>query len=358
MRQLLLAAMLLMVNYFSAGAQEPPPDTLVVGVKDAPPFIFLEPDAAPTGISVWLWEQMAADLGLAYRYESLTLEALLDSLETGAVDLSINPLTVTSERIERIDFTQPFFVSNSAIAAPASGGVNSMLQFVLQFFSLNFLKAVFFLFGVIFVFGFVAWLFERRQNPEEFEPGWRGLWSGIWWSAVTMTTVGYGDKSPRSLGGRIVALVWMFTAIIIISGFTAAIASSLTVTQLGSTIEDLNDLRDSQVATVTASASEDFLKSQFIDVSGVETLEDGLNALVSDQIEAFVYDEPILRYAIQRDSFAELRVLPFRFNQQYYSFALPKASPLIATLNPVLLRTIEEQSWRVVLSEYHLTEFK
>ncbi|MGO2102628.1 MAG: ion channel [Psychroflexus halocasei] len=44
-----------------------------------------------------------------------------------------------------------------------------------------------------------------------------------------MTTVGYGDKSPLSLGGRIVGLIWMFMAVIILSSLTAGIASALTV---------------------------------------------------------------------------------------------------------------------------------
>ena len=31
--------------------------------------------------------------------------------------------------------------------------------------------------------------------------------SGLWWSAVTVTTVGCGDKSPRTVGGGAVAMV-------------------------------------------------------------------------------------------------------------------------------------------------------
>jgi len=49
---------------------------------------------------------------------------------------------------------------------------------------------------------------------------------------VTMTTVGYGDKSPKTLGGRMVALVWMIFSIIFIASFTANITTSLTLSEL------------------------------------------------------------------------------------------------------------------------------
>ncbi|MCB9286419.1 MAG: hypothetical protein H6560_03805 [Lewinellaceae bacterium] len=63
---------------------------------------------------------------------------------------------MTSGRIEQVGFTQPFFVSNSAVAAPRSSELKVILTFLRKFFSLNFLKAVMLLFLVIFAFGFVV----------------------------------------------------------------------------------------------------------------------------------------------------------------------------------------------------------
>ncbi|MCB0564860.1 MAG: transporter substrate-binding domain-containing protein [Phaeodactylibacter sp.] len=333
-------------------------DTLAIGIKTSPPFIYQDEAGAYRGISIWLWEQLAEELGYVFQYREMSLEEIILNLERDSIDLSINPLTVTSERIERIDFTQPFFVSSSAVAAPKSSELSVGLAFLRKFFSLNFLKAVLLLFLVIFVFGFVAWLFERHKNPDEFPTSWRGLWEGIWWSAVTMTTVGYGDKSPKSAGGRVIGLVWMFTAIIIISGFTASIASSLTVNQLGGDISSLSELRNRKVGSIAASASESFLKNNFINARAYDNLETGLGALQKQEVEAFVYDEPILRYTILRDSLeGQVEVLPFLFNPQYYSFGLPKGSPLEEALNPILLRITESNRWRVILSEYELREF-
>jgi voltage-gated potassium channel Kch len=65
--------------------------------------------------------------------------------------------------------------------------------------------------SLLTVTGALIWLAERRHNEEQFrrDPA-AGIGNGIWWSAVTMTTVGYGDKAPVTLAGRVIALVWMF----------------------------------------------------------------------------------------------------------------------------------------------------
>lgn len=58
------------------------------------------------------------------------------------------------------------------------------------------------------------------------------LTNGFWWTIVTMTTVGYGDISPHSLGGRIIAILVMFFGIGILGMFSATIASVLVQNKL------------------------------------------------------------------------------------------------------------------------------
>ena len=47
-------------------------------------------------------------------------------------------------------------------------------------------------------------LFEKGRNESLDSIG-----DAIWWSFVTITTVGYGDISPQSIGGRIVGVLVM-----------------------------------------------------------------------------------------------------------------------------------------------------
>jgi len=52
-----------------------------------------------------------------------------------------------------------------------------------------------------------------------------GFYDALWWAFVTATTVGYGDISPSTAGGRIVAIMLMLVGIGFISTLTGTIAS-------------------------------------------------------------------------------------------------------------------------------------
>ena len=204
---------------------------LTVAVKASPPFSFQNGDRWD-GVSVELWEQVAKNAGYEYRFRPYkTVAEMLTAVELGQADVAIGAISVTADRERRLDFTQPMYRAGLGIATrtEASGWMATLHGL----FSWKFFSAVLALGLVLLLVGLLVWLFERKKNPEQFGgSAGQGIGSGFWWSAVTMTTVGYGDKAPVSAGGRVVGLVWMFVSIITISGFTAAIASSVTVNQL------------------------------------------------------------------------------------------------------------------------------
>lgn len=333
-------------------------DTLVVGYTTAPPFIVKNGESLE-GINIWLWERVAKDLELQYEMVPMGFSAMLDSMETGGIDISINPLTITSERNRKMRFTDSYYASNSTIAVANVSGLQKLVQFVKSFFNQNFLKGLLVLLLIIFLFGIAGWYFERQQNDEHFRPGFRGIWDGVWWSAVTLTTVGYGDKAPKTRMGKIAALVLMFGGLLFISGLTASIASSLTVNQLNSNPDGFNEFKERTVGTIKNSGASQFLKEHFFkDISDYDGVVAGLEGLKKGEIEAFMYDEPILKYRIQEDStFTELQVLPVKFDVQFYAFGLAKDKiDLEQAISQRILEIMETQEWQVVLNEYGLTE--
>ena len=333
-------------------------DTLLVGYTTAPPFI-VQNDALLEGINIWLWQRVANDLDLEYKLIPMGFSDMLDSLKRGSIDISINPLTITSERNRKIRFTDSFYASNSTIAVAGVSTFQKFIQFVKSFFNQNFLKGLLVLLLTIILFGFVGWHFERKENEEHFRKGYRGIWDGIWWSAVTLTTVGYGDKAPKTRMGKIAALVLMFGGLLFISGLTASIASSLTVTQLNSNPEGFNEFKERTVGTINNSSASQFLKEHFFkEVNLYDGVVPGLNSLKKGEIEAFMYDEPILKYRIQEDStLSKLQILPVKFDVQFYAFGLAKDNvALEQAISQRILEIMETQEWEVVLNEFGLTE--
>lgn len=336
----------------NADAIKLPGQALRVGTKAAPPFVIAgsNPDRFE-GISIALWEAVARRLDLEFRYVLSDLEALLSGLEDDRLDVSVAALTVTAERETRLDFSYPFYSTGLAIAVPAKGG--ALWATLGRFFSWPFFTTLAGLALLLLGVGVAIWTFERRANAEEFGgSAVQGLGSGFWWAAVTMTTVGYGDKSPRTLGGRLVGLVWMFTAVIIISSFTAAIATSLTVDRLSSGIEGVEDLGKAQVVTVAGSAAAAALSHRGIAYTTYKTLEDALELLGDDRAEAVVYDAPLLNYRVLNDYGSRLQVLSPVFDRQDYAFALPQGSALREPINRAILEVLTTEEWRRTLTRY------
>jgi polar amino acid transport system substrate-binding protein len=342
-----LVTLLLLASVTSvAFAATDSPPSLRVGIKEAPPLIIRGGDGQWHGPAVTLWERIAETNQLEFAYEEYDLEGLLAAVESGEIDVAVGALSMLPEREERLDFSHPYFLSGLGIAVRRDH-TTGWLGGVLRFVSGPFLHIVGALLIVLLASGLAVWLFERRRNPEMFGgPAHQGVGSGFWWAAVTMTTVGYGDKAPRTAGGRLVALFWMYTSLVIISGFTAAIASALTVGALDSPIQGPEDVRGMRVATVAGSSSVDWLAGKGISYSPAANVEEALELLRTKQTDAVIYDAPILDFYVRSDPSGSLIVVDRRFDFHWYAFALPPGSKVTEKLNREILEITAGEDWR------------
>jgi voltage-gated potassium channel len=53
----------------------------------------------------------------------------------------------------------------------------------------------------------------------------QNIWDALWWAIVTITTVGYGDSTPVTVVGKLVAVCLMFGGVALIGVVTATLAS-------------------------------------------------------------------------------------------------------------------------------------
>jgi ABC-type amino acid transport substrate-binding protein len=252
-----------------------------------------------------------------------------------------------------MDLSLPFLRSGSAIAVAAEPTGHSWFRFAELLVSLDILPVIGLLILLSLTAGTIVWLLEARRNREMFGGGTlRGVGSGIWWAMVTMTTVGYGDKAPKTLGGRLVALVWMFASVILIASFTAAVTTSFTVGELRGKVRGLSDLPAVRVGSVTQSESLSFLDKRGIAVLTFANVKDGLQAIVDDKIDAFFFNESVLKHLVRTEFPSRVHVLAGTFDHYYVSMGIPQGSPLREPLNRALLNITAKDHWRRLVEFY------
>ncbi len=115
---------------------------LVVGVKDAPPFVLKGADGAWSGLSIELWRQVAKATNQTFHFiEVRDMPELIQETAAGHLDVAVGAITVTVDREKILDFTQAYYSTGTGIAVPIVSVMNwGTLRRALT--SFNFLQAI------------------------------------------------------------------------------------------------------------------------------------------------------------------------------------------------------------------------
>jgi len=166
--------------------------------------------------------------------------------------------------------------------------------------------------------GVVIWFAESESNGQQFNTYrfHKGVVEGIWWSFVTMTTVGYGDRYPKTILGRSIAILWFLTGIVLSSLLISTITSSMSVRILD---KQLHVARGKKVGSLAQYPEYDLL-IRFISKAGdssiFPTLERLVNALRYGEVDGILVDLYTAHY--RNDLFnvtwiVVSQIIPFEF---------------------------------------------
>jgi polar amino acid transport system substrate-binding protein len=339
----------LTLSMVAISAAEPTPQAapLRVAVYDVPPYGYANPDGSFSGISVDLWRRVAEQLQRQFRLISVSdMEAVLNGLEQNQFDAAIGAITITPEREKRVDFSYPAHRSGVAVALrKETGPLSALRSYAAATAELG--PLILGSLAMLVLIGISMWLIESRHpSAHGSDSSVVTLRDGLYWAIVTMTTVGYGDKTPKSTIGRVVAISWMFASLVLVSLLSKSLISRLTADRVEShDIASSIDLTKRKLAAVAQSSGAEYLDQHRLQYTKYNNLPDALDALSGGRSDAVVNSVGALQYLISK-RYASTEEMPQGLlAPAYMAIALPERSELKRPIDEALVRITSDSEW-------------
>jgi polar amino acid transport system substrate-binding protein len=257
-------------------------------------------------------------------------------------DWIVNPLVGTNDRMtqvyDRLMFHGATFADLHRRGRP-------------QISAIRFLSTLLGIAAIVLLVSVILWLLERRRTAAFGGPPVDGLVCSVSWSTQAMAKAN-PSVSPTTRPGLLLGGVWTAASVVLIAMFTAAVTSHLTARELSGLVRDAADLHHVRVGTVRDAVAAAYLDREGIHHQDFATIGDALRAVAAGQLDAVVYDKPILAWLVRQDHPNEVQMLDLRLAPQSYAIALPYDSPLRQKLNIALANTMRSSWWHEVVNRY------
>jgi len=271
-------------------------DVLRVGIHDKPPYATRSSTGEWEGIGVKLWKEVALEAGLRYEFVEMPYADILPAVTDGRLRAAVGEIEITAAAEKDVNFTQPYLQSSTGVALQQGVWHPDWIAIVKEFFNWTLVEVLLGIFAGLLVVSILVWILEKNHHVGHFRGGLAGFGSALWFSASTMTTVGYGDKTPSTLWGRVVSFVWMLAGVLLVAGFTAAVASSVAAARISETISRPGDLWQVSCGTLDGAVAQKYLQQHGIPSRAYDSIENALRSLSKGEIQAVVADKIALRY--------------------------------------------------------------
>lgn len=327
------------------------PKTIEVGVYISPPFV-LNTDEEFSGMAIDLWEHIAKNLKTNYTYKVYdNFHDLVVATNSDSVSVAVTNLTITKERAQKIDFTQPWFDAGLKIMVTENKATssNALLNGLRD---AGHLTSYFVLVVLVLLLTVLMTLFDRKFD-KEFTKNWRDGLADSFYQVMLMFTSGkLSRKNLFGWVGRVFAAIWLAVGILVVAYVTSSITSVMTTLSLSNEINQLSDLNGKKVGVVKDSETEDFIHGRgfnYIPYLNIDAMVDGLE---DGSVDAIVGDAPILEYYQFTHHNKSLEVVGSLFKPDKYGFGLSPKNTLKKEITLEILKAHESGYIRKLKSNY------
>ena len=345
----------------SAVAQPPAPagssasaatTPVTVATRVLSPFIVKDGDRY-TGFSAELWARLAQEVGLQTQWkETANVRELLAAVERGEAQVGIAAVSITRERSEKFEFSQPMFESGLQILVATQGNQVSGVRRFWQFLTSDAMLVVLGLLGLfILIPGHIAWTLERRHADSDISENYfPGIFQAMAWAAGAF--VGQQANHLQTVLGRVMSLFAIVCSVIFLTYVQATLTTAMTVEQLRGGIQGPGDLPGKRVGTTAGSTAAGWLKDHSIGPTEFQKIGEAFAALERGALDAVVFDAPVLQYHASHEGNGKLEVVGPIFKKENYGIVFPPGSALRKPLNAALLKMREDGSYDALVQKW------
>jgi polar amino acid transport system substrate-binding protein len=108
-----------------SGCTQETENKIIVGTSaDFPPFEYKNTDGNIIGFDIDLIKKILTDEGYNVEVQDIGFDSLIPSLQTDKIDVIAAAMTITDERKQQVDFSNPYYDANQSVLVKTGSDVN------------------------------------------------------------------------------------------------------------------------------------------------------------------------------------------------------------------------------------------
>lgn len=330
--------------------------TVTVAAFNIPPLVEIN-NGAHTGFAIELWNEITKRTGWNTNYIDVpTVPDQLSAVAAGRADVTTGAVSITVDRADAFDFSQPTLNSGLQIIVPYAKSGDTATSGLKDFLKLLFSESmVVLLLSAVLITAIPAhliWLAERRHPTSRLvsKSYFPGIFEALQYGMEKLTSS--SSDAPRHGLSRTIAVVWAFVGVIFVAHYTAALTSNLTVAKFNAKITSPSDLLNKKVCTEGSTTSSEFLHELGVEPTEVPEITGCYDGLKKKKFDAVVFDAPVLHFFVANAGAGVAMMAGPVFDAQDYGMAFRPGDRLRREVDHALLSIRQDGTYALMRSKW------